>query len=115
MENNEDQYPSQTLLRLRKDIIEKRKELQSTHELFLRLSEGEKDSFRRVIDKMIAKYASIMEDLFTNIEALAYAQVALRDQLDTIKDVVVEIHDVNGNPEMLRKIDKSFNHYTDSH
>jgi hypothetical protein len=31
---------------------------------------GEPDNFKRVMTKMIAKYALIMEDLFTNVETL---------------------------------------------
>lgn len=93
----------------------KRKELLNMNQQFADLASGEPDNFRRVITKMIAKYAIIMEDLFTNMETFLVAQSALKDQLDLLKDIVIQIPDVQKNPEMRKDIARLFKQYSETH
>jgi nicotinamide mononucleotide adenylyltransferase len=56
-----------------------------------------------------------MEDLFTNMETFLVAQSALKDQLDLLKDIVIQIPDVQKNPEMRKDIARLFKQYSETH
>jgi hypothetical protein len=107
--------PSEALEGFRRNILRKREKLKATSARFATLGQSESDIYRRVTDKMLGQHATIMEDLFTNIETLAVAQVALKDQLDLLKDIVVQLPDVARNEHIQRDIDRMFNQYTGSH
>ena len=108
-------FPSQALKDYRKGIMKKREELLKINQEFAALAGGESDNFRRVMAKMIAKYASIFEDLFTNIETYAVAQGAIKDQIDLLKDIVIQIPDVQRNSEMQKDIARLFKQYSETH
>ena len=96
------------------DSIRKKKErLQKMKDEFLMAAKSEPDEFRRVASKTFARYAEIMEDLFTNIEMLAITNAGLKSQNEILKDIVIQLQEVKNNRMMQSDIERAFSEYNE--
>jgi hypothetical protein len=115
MENGNALPTSDALKVYRTTLQRMREQFRITSDHFHTLAKDESDPFKRLTLKMLSKYSTILEDAYTNIETLSVAQSAIKDQLDILKDIVVELPDVKENTDIQRKIRKYFNEYAGSH
>lgn len=96
-----------------KSIREKLKRLEMMRSEFVNAAKSEEDEFRRIASKTFARYAEVMEDLFMNIQTLAIANAGLKSQIETLKDMVVQLPDVRKNKEVRMEFEKTVKEYAE--
>lgn len=92
----------------------KQAELDKFMDTFSQQAVNEPDGFKRVMDKMIVKYAEIMKDLFENVSMLAKAQTGLNNKIESLTELIMELSEVKNNPDIQKRIDEIFKRYDDS-
>jgi Zn-dependent oligopeptidase len=98
----------------RKMLLRKREQLHIIKQQFSKLAEAEEhDEFKRVIEERISQYAAIMEDIFTNIEAVVTVNDSLQAKIEGLREIVWELDEVKKSPEIQQKIRKLFREYQD--
>jgi hypothetical protein len=98
----------------RQVVQAKKKELIAFRDHFKQEADREVDDFKNKSDEAFAKCMEIMEDLFDNIETLAVAQVALKAQIDILRDIVVQLPEVRNNEKIKRDLNNLTKQYESS-
>jgi hypothetical protein len=98
----------------RQVVQAKKKELIAFRDHFKQEADREGDDFKNKSDGAFAKCMEIMEDLFDNIETLAVAQVALKAQIDILRDIVVQLPEVTNNEKIKQDLHNLTKQYESS-
>jgi capsid protein len=103
----------QAIANYRKSLLRKREQLHIIKQKFSRMAEAEEpdDEFKRLMEERISQYAAIMEDIFTNIEAVVTVNDSLQAKIEGLRDIVWELEEVKKSPEIQEKIRKLFRDY----
>ena len=78
---------------------------------FQKYANIEKNELQQLKNKILVEYASFMNDNYTRLEESWIANFALKDQLELLKDIVIQLPDVKNNPAFLQDIEKLFKKY----
>jgi capsid protein len=105
----------QAIANYRKSLLRKREQLRIIKQQFSRMAEAEEhdDDFKRIMEERISQFAAIMEDIFTNIEAVVTVNDSLQAKIKGLRDIVWELEEVKKSPEIQQKIRKLFREYQD--
>jgi hypothetical protein len=95
----------------RKTLLRKREQLHIIKQQFSRLAEVEHDEFKRMMEERISQYASVMEDIFANIETTVMVNDSLQVKIEGLRDIVWELDEVKKSPVIQEKIRKLFIDY----
>jgi capsid protein len=104
----------QAIANYRKSLLRKREQLRIIKQQFSRMAEAEEhddDDFKRIMEERISQFAAIMEDIFTNIEAVVTVNDSLQAKIEGLRDIVWELEEVKKSPEIQQKIRKLFREY----
>jgi hypothetical protein len=102
---------AQTLSEIRKTFNIRRTQLTKMKVGFAQLANTARGDFERVTEKALAKDIQIMENQYMWLETLLVACFGLKKQVDILKDIVVQLREVNGNPAMKQDLEKAFKDY----
>ena len=111
MEDDSDQL----LEDLRKSFVERRNRLRILQTELDGLILPEQDEFKQTCRKVIEEYAYFMTDIYTRLEETLISNFALKDQLDLLKDIVIQLPGVKNNPKILQDIERMFKKYDKSY
>jgi hypothetical protein len=106
---------SKDALDLYLESLERKKaELDTLMDTFSEQAVKESDGFKRVIDKMMVRYAEIIIDIFNNIGMLAKAQVGINNKIEALTEILLELPEVKGNLAIQTRIEEIFKEYDDA-
>jgi preprotein translocase subunit SecF len=80
-----------------------------------RLQRLEPDSyeFKRLSKNMFKIQTDTLSLIITLLQNMVIAQVGLKNQIDFVKDILVQLHEVRENPQMMSDIKERFKQYND--
>ncbi len=78
---------------------------------FARLASTAPSNFERVIEKALSKDGNEKRYLLNWIESLVIQNFGLKNQVDILKDILVQLREVKENPLMMEDIEKAFKDY----
>ena len=110
-DGNEDEN---ILVKLRRGFQHNKEMIQQRQTEFRSIASSEPDQLKRSIADNFALYAELLEDLYTNVDALWVAAAAVKSQLDVIKDIVIQLPGVADNPIKIHDIKAVFEEPSDS-
>jgi hypothetical protein len=85
--------------------------LTTRKEQFARLASTASSDFERLTYKDLSKDAQEKRYLLNWIESLIIQNFALKNQIDIVKDIVVQLGEVKGHPQMMKDIDDAFKNF----
>jgi hypothetical protein len=98
----------------RRSLHKKKQTLEEHRQMFQQLAQNETDEFKRLTEKMFVKCMDIMDDMFSNIEMWSIAQTGLKLQIVILKDILLELKEVQESPQLQGKINSLFRSYDSS-
>jgi hypothetical protein len=99
---------------IRKSFRTKRIALDTMLQEFAKHASNATNDFDRITNKSLVIDAKLIRNLTVWIEMLVIENIGLKKQIDILKDIVVQLREVKGNPEMMEDIEKAFRDYNRS-
>jgi hypothetical protein len=78
-------------------------------------AQSESDDFKKHTMQWLVDNIKILDGLYAEFENQLVAQYGLKDQIELLKDIVVQLPDVVNNQEIQNDIKRLFKEYDSSH
>jgi hypothetical protein len=99
----------------RKTIAVYRRRLAAMIENLKASAQSESDDFKRHTMQWLVENIKILDGLYAELENQLIAQYSLKDQIELLKDIMVQLPDVVNNQQIQNDIKRLFKQYDSSH
>jgi hypothetical protein len=99
---------------IRKSFRTKRIALDTMLQEFPKHASNVTNDFDRITNKALVIDAKLIRNLTVWIETLVIENLGLKNQIDILHDIVVQLREVNENPKMRQDLDEAFRDYNRS-
>jgi hypothetical protein len=96
---------------VRKSFLKKRNLLNTMYHQFESKARNAPNDFEREIYDAISKQALVTRSLTVWMESMVIGNLGMKMQHDTLKDIVIQLREVKGNPQMMEDIAAAFRDY----
>jgi hypothetical protein len=99
---------------VRDKIRQKQEITQELVTVWKKYLEIENEPYKQNIDKTFVNLSRLINNLYMHIEGLTISNFGLKNQIDLLKDILLQIPMVKNNPDVQHDIEKIFGGYTDT-
>ena len=94
-----------------KSFLKKRNLLNTMYHQFENKARNASNDFERDIYDAISKQALVTRSLTVWMESMVIGNLGMKMQHDILKDIVIQLREVKGNPQMMEDIATAFKDY----